>query len=295
MIANLYIDGHDVYTEFGIFLTEGSYKGLMSFPSLKEPDKNDWAEQDGIDVDLSEPRIDTKEFQLLFGCLSTGNIGAFTDFISDGAFHSFNFIELGITKSLRLVSSGKYEGTLFVLRNFEFTFSDDFPLNGYTYSAPTTSHISNLGYRLDGKEFSDYGIAILDGSEAEILKPTAVKRNQLVSLRGQNGVTYDGQHVFFQAKDVTLKCCMITDGIEEYKKNWNALLYDLTKPNHRGLYFWKTDTTYPCYYKNSTIEELSVNGKVWCKFNLTLCFTSFRLGDELYIMVFDQTFDESFE
>ncbi len=40
MIGALYIDGIDVFTEYGVFVHEGGYNGLVQWPSLKTPDHN---------------------------------------------------------------------------------------------------------------------------------------------------------------------------------------------------------------------------------------------------------------
>lgn len=48
MRGELYIDGKDAYTDFGVWITEGGYDGLLPFPELVEPDRNDWPDEDGI-------------------------------------------------------------------------------------------------------------------------------------------------------------------------------------------------------------------------------------------------------
>ena len=49
MRGELYIDGKDAYTDFGVWITEGGYDGLLPFPELVEPDRNDWPDEDGIE------------------------------------------------------------------------------------------------------------------------------------------------------------------------------------------------------------------------------------------------------
>ena len=58
------MDGVDVYATYGAFVVQDGYKGLVQWPALKEPDSNDWAEEDGIEVDLSAPVLDAKEVRL---------------------------------------------------------------------------------------------------------------------------------------------------------------------------------------------------------------------------------------
>ena len=53
MIGHLIIDGVDIYNSFGVFAIEGGCKDIASFPDMKQPEIYDWAERDGIEVDLS--------------------------------------------------------------------------------------------------------------------------------------------------------------------------------------------------------------------------------------------------
>ena len=63
MRGELYIDGKDAYTDFGVWITEGGYDGLLPFPELVEPDRNDWPDEDGIEPDLEKPTLKPREAQ----------------------------------------------------------------------------------------------------------------------------------------------------------------------------------------------------------------------------------------
>ena len=47
MKGQLLIDELDMYTKHGISIIKGSYNNLVAFPTLKDPEKNDWPEEDG--------------------------------------------------------------------------------------------------------------------------------------------------------------------------------------------------------------------------------------------------------
>ncbi|MCF0234800.1 MAG: iron hydrogenase small subunit [Thermoguttaceae bacterium] len=47
MVRNIFIDGTDCRATFGVWVLKGGYDDLFSFPAMKEPDTNDWAEHDG--------------------------------------------------------------------------------------------------------------------------------------------------------------------------------------------------------------------------------------------------------
>ena len=105
MTDRFYIDGKDAFTEYGVFVQEDGYNELVAFPSLKSVKSNDWQEEDGIEADLSAPVLDTKEFSMKF--VFTGDnyrFGGFIELLSDKAYHTFNFKEIGRTYRLRMVS-----------------------------------------------------------------------------------------------------------------------------------------------------------------------------------------------
>ena len=66
MINNLYIDDQPARSRFGVWVTRGGYSGLIAFPALKEPEANDWPEEDGVEVDLSDPKLEEKEITVSF-------------------------------------------------------------------------------------------------------------------------------------------------------------------------------------------------------------------------------------
>jgi len=274
MIATLYIDGHDVFVDYGIFITEGGYNGLLSFPSLKEPDKTDWAERDGIEVDLLNPVLNAKKFSVSFAVKSNGDFNGLMALIFNQVYHTFNFAEVGLIKSLRVVSCSDFKGTNNSLRFFSLEFSDDFPLSAYSYQVPVSTQISQRGYELDSNDFSKYGVAILEGSDAEILKPNAVKPNLTVNVKYVSGETYSNDGVVFQSKDVKLKCLLLATNISEFWRNYNALLFDLSKSGLRTIYY--SGLGYKCHYKSSSVSRFDMKGRIWCEFEISLVFT--KLG-----------------
>lgn len=284
MTNNLYIGGKDAYSEYGVFITEGGYDGLVAFPSLKTIDSNDWAEEDGIEPDLSSPVLDTREMDIKFAYHgSDANMGAFIELLSDMAYHTFDFREIDKSYKLRLVSQSKLS-YIRTLGLFTLRFADDFPLDGYTYEEPVSSLNISDGYELDDRDFSEYGIRVLEGSEAEIQKSPAVKKNLLQNIASRSGAIYDGEYVTFQTKEVKLSCLMRAATLQEFWRNYHAFLYDLTRPDERRLYVNATGYEYPCHYKSCSVEKFFPKDKIWFQFSVVLVFTSFRIdGDEFLL------------
>jgi hypothetical protein len=291
-----YIDGKDALSQYGIFITEGGYNGVVSFPAIKAPEQsNDWAEHDGVEVDLSDPKLDTKEVEIKFAATGKYLTGDFISLLSDKVYHTFNFVEIGYTCKLRLATEVNIQ-LLIEAKTFTLKFSDDFPMNGYTYLKPSSNMVPMQGYELDGVDFSSYGIRVLEGSEAQTQKCPTVKKNMLRNISTQNGAIYDGEKVVYQQKEVTLNCCLIAKNFTEFWRNYNAFLYDLIRvvevdedgikvqTAERSLFLEKIYEEYPCYYKNGKVSLLDPNGNIWCKFTLTLVFTSFRVGGDEYLL-----------
>jgi hypothetical protein len=284
MTGNFYIDGSDAYALYHVFITENGYRDLAAFPSLKAVDFNDWPEEDGVDADLSAPVLDAKEPSINFAFHGhVARFGAFIELLSDGAYHTFDFTDIGKTYLLRMLSQPNMQ-KVHTLGIFSLRFSDDFPLPDYEYLAPQSGIITQQGYELDGRDLSEYGVYVLKGSDEEIIKSPAVKKNLLQNFKDTSGATYDGELVVFQAKDVKLNCLMRASTMGEFWRNYNALLFDLVRPNERMLYVDSTGYEYPCYYKSCSVSEFSPIGKIWFRFSLTLVFTSFRVEGEEYLL-----------
>lgn len=291
-----YIDDIDLYSTYRILVAEGGYKDLISYHALIKPDSNDWQEEDGEEPDLSDPRLDVKEFDMKFGCVNNNLLGSFFEKLSDGAYHTFNFTEIGKTYKLRLVSEPDRKA-IQRLELFSLRFADDFPLEDYTYVAPSSNTVRQTGYSIDDVLLSKYGIMVLEGTEDNLLKMPAVKKNLLRINPDKHGGVYDDKNVTFQSKDVTLNFCLLANNIAEFWRNYNAFLYDLIrivdktedgftyKSGERIFYSDALgESEFPCYYKNQQVKEFYVSGKVWCQFDLTLVFTSFRIGEIEYLL-----------
>jgi len=290
MIGQLYIDGKDAYSLYSVSVLDGGFNELIAYPPLKSVDSNDWAEDDGIEPDLSNPVLDSQELSIRFA--STGKdarFGAFINLLSDLAYHNFDFKQIGKIYRLRLESQSALS-QVSTAKTFTLKFVNDFPLNGYTYQKPGTNIVSPLGYELDDRSLSDYGITVLGGTEVEILKSPAVKKNLLVNINSRNGAIYDGEYVTFQTKDVNLNLLMRANTIDELWKNYDAFLYDLIRPGERRLYVDPIGYEYPCFYKSCSVTDFSLVGRLWLQFNITLEFTSFRVGEEEYLLVSEDDF-----
>lgn len=285
MKGRLYIDGIDAYTSFGIWITEGGYNDLLSFPDLSDPEKNDWMEEDGVEVDLEAPTLKYKEVSITF--VSSVPFRSAYDFIyklSEPGYHTFRIPALQREWRLRLLSHPANEDWD-TLTSLTLKFSEDMPVH------PESLELAGCGvlipksmYEIDGIQLDRYGVVVEEGLD-EILKSPTVKQNLTKTFSTSDGRLYDAEHLVFQSKDVTLKCVMIADSIERFWKCYDAFFHSLIQPGERTLFCDYTSEEYPCYYKKTSGWNIvSLSGQVVVEFSLTLVFTVFRVGETEFLL-----------
>lgn len=285
MTGRLYIDGLDAYRQWGVYVVSGGWNEVLSYPPLKTPDANDWQEEDGIEADLTSPQLNTKEVSIRFAY--SGHFSRFLTFIdvlSDGAYHDFNCSSIGRRFTLRMTQMPNLD-MAHTLGFITIKFCNDFPLKDYTYKAPESGMMRADDYLIDGLPFTDYGCRVLQGSLAEVIKTPAVKQNLLRNIASEPGAIYDGHRVTFKIKDVKLNCLMRADSLDELWRNYDALLFDLIRPDERLLEVSELEHIFPCYYKSASVTDFYPEDRIWLAFTLTLTFThSFRLDNDDFVL-----------
>lgn len=285
MTGRLYIDGHDAYRQWGVYVVSGGWNDAIAYAPLKAVEYNDWQEEDGIEADLSDPKLNTKEVSLNFAY--AGLYSRFIEFItllSDRAYHEFDCSYIHRRFTLRMTQMPNLDHAV-ALGFVTIKFCNDFPLKDYQYKAPSSNVMRAEDYLIDGLPFTDYGCRILHGSLSEVMKAAAVKQNLTRNIASLPGAIYDGEVVTFKSKDVKLECLMRAETLDELWRNYDALLFDLIRPDERLLEVSELEQTFPCFYKSASVSEFFPDGKIWLKFSLTLTFThSFRLEGDDYVL-----------
>ena len=278
MQGKLLVDGNDAWIDYGIFVEQYGYKALIQMPSFKKLDSTEWDEYDGEDVDLTDPKLDTRTFNIQF-CMT--NIRYAEDFfydLSQGAYHTLQFADLKKSYRLRMVSNGTFSSCI-KLGKLTLSFADDFPpVLNQEYLDFGISGVRQFGYKLDGIDFSQFGSYILKGTDDSIRKAPNIKANLTINTSDLNGVKYDSQNVYFKTKDTTLKLLINAVNIDEFWQRWNSLFTVLTQPESRLFFFGNMDAEYECYYKSNSVSKFEIlkNGHIWCEFSIVLTFTSYH-------------------
>lgn len=280
MKGRLYIDGNDAYTEYGVYVVKGGWNELIAYPPLKSVESNDWQELDGIEADLSAPMLDTREIQLKVAFAGLDNrFFTLLELLSDESYHVFECAYIKRRYRLRLVSQPNLAAAK-VIGTATLKFADDFPLSDYTYKKPASNVAAYDDYTFDGVNFTTYGVRVLKGTLDEVMKTPTVKTNLLRNISTQAGALYDGKNVPYKNKDVKINCLMRADTLEELWRNYDALLYDLIRPNERKLWVDELGQEFLFYYKSCQVTEFYPTDKIWLQFTLTVTFTTvLRIGD----------------
>lgn len=278
-VGKLFVDGRDAMLEYGIFVEKGGYKGVVQMPQFKTIEKIEWEEYDGEEADLTSPVLDAKSVTIPF-CIT--NVRFAEDLFAalcDKAYHTFVFSDLKREYRLRMTSVGSFS-SLLKLGKLQLTFSDDFPPTPIAQPYELgQSGIKQLGYVIDGIDFSQFGSHILKGTDESIRKAPNIRPALNISHKTEAGLVYDEIAVpRFKAKDITVKLLIRCSDIDEFWKRYGSLFAVLTKNESRVLYFPKLDAEYECYYKSCNVQkfEITPSGRVWCEFDVVLCCISSR-------------------
>lgn len=278
MKNRLYIDGHDAFIEYGIFVEQGGYKQVIQFPAFKTLDMTEWPDEDGIEVDLESPQLNTRTLSIQFCITNVRYAEDLFDELSIGAYHTFEFRDLKRTYRLRMTQNGSFKSKI-KLGKLTVSFADDFPVvpTGDYYPLGKTD-IRQVGYEVDGIDMSQFGAYVLDGTDESIRKAANVRENLKISTKDIRGVIYDNSTVKFKSKDVTLKCLINCNGIDEFWKRYDALFAVLLDADERRFYYSALGNEYQCYYKSMNVSKFDIlrNNHVWCEFSVVLTIIDYR-------------------
>lgn len=285
MTGYCYIDGVDIYNEFGVFISGDGYDELLSFPAMKEPDKNDWPEEHGIEVDLTEPRLQAREVKVDFAFTRGFGWRPFYYFLAGTGYRGIEIPGLGRSWSLRVSEMPElesYDGVSL----FSVKFIEDSPAipSGY----PTAN--ADIGFpcavSIDGKPLDKYGIIITSGLDDLDRAPKMKKALTRTSLL-MNGQEYDAGFVRYAEKEVTFGCCLDAVQMAVFWNLHDALFGDLLQPGTRTIGY--NGKNYQAFYRKTGNWKFHAHaGEVVCEFDLTLCFPAFVINNEVYLLASEQ-------
>lgn len=282
MANRLIIDGRDFGTYYGAFVTNEGLNALLSWPSAKKVDTVAWAEDDYVEADLSEIRLAAKEASIAFGMSSHPvDVETVGVWLASSIYRTWNIASVGRSYRLRFTGISGLTASQF-LQSFSINTALDTPFEGYSYLTPVPHIDTSAEYSLDGVRLSEYGVRVLLGTLNSTALHPGVKERLKRDVSTINGVIYDGGATnTLREREITLKCALIDTTAAGAWRNYDALLYNLTRKNlsvaydtdrcKRALYSQRLDRTFDCYYKSQSVTEFSPWGsRVWIVFDLHL-------------------------
>ncbi|TXD47331.1 hypothetical protein [Polaribacter sp. IC073] len=259
------IDNVNIATVYLATLLQGGLEAVLQYPKIKKPVSNDWAEHDGLEVDLSSPKLDSKGIDLNL-LIDETKIDLFITFLLAKTYRVYHFSKLNTSFKLRFSGISdieKIQGKCFIKLKLE----NDAPLKDYVYSVPNLT-ASSYNYTVDNVDISTYGIVPLQGSKDGLEGALNTKDKLEIKSNYTSGVKVAEQISKKQENKAILNLFM-NQSTANFLKGYNAFLYNLIQPNARVLV--ANGKTYNFYYESSKISDLVVSeGKVWCKFSLNI-------------------------
>lgn len=266
------IDGKDAYTEYGVFVVKGGLNEVVAMPPLKPFESNDWHEYDGLDADLSTPVLNAREITLRVASSDYNRFARLISILQDGGYHSFFFASINRDYRLRLLGVSGVRAGVGGLEMVSIKLAEDKPMQGYTYRTPKSTIASTQDYTLDNRPITDYGVRVLKGTLEEILRLPNIKENLTIDSKKEAGRKYDTGITRYKSKDVKLYCLMTAESLNELWRNYDALLYDLIRPEARTLGVEILGREFRFAYKNCQVTEFYPTEEIWLRFTLTITF-----------------------
>ena len=270
MTGFCYIDGVDIFAQYGVIIAENGYNDFLTFLALVEPDKNDWAEENGIEADLSSPTFQPREITVPFAVINGKNWRNFYTMLVASGYRSVNIPALQKTWSLRVSEIPAFEefpqGAA-----FEIKFVEDMPVINRSYPVANGTAVTACAVAMDGKTLDKYGIIIEDGLN-DLQKPAPLKKALARKNILTSGQICDAQLVRFAEKEVTFKCCLNASQMAVFWNLYDAFFGDLTKSGER-LFSYNGQNYYGYYRKSGNFDLISHSGNVVLKLDVTICIT----------------------
>lgn len=283
MIGEFYVNNIDMYERYGISILQNSYEGVIQYSSLKSVPINNWPEDNGIEVDLSNPRLENSNFRINFGSSTEQGRIDFIEYITNQVYNEFYFVPIGVKRMYRVLS--ETSNTSLGITNFTIQFADDYPRLWAVKNTLQPTSVYQTGYFIDDIPFSDYGIFVRDGTDDNIERTPGVKENLTQTNRTIDSLVYDPLNVLFESKDTIFHITFRAYSLQDFYANYETFFYDIIQPGLRNFRYHGSNQTYPVYYKSARVSNFSfIGGDVWCEMDITFCFTTFRIGNIYYVL-----------
>lgn len=288
MIGSCIIDGIDLAT-YGTFIERGGSDDFLPFPDRREPDQNDWAEHDGLEVDLTDCYFDPKKVRVNYvivandAMLFKQYLNSIATLHQEPGLRSVFVREFNRTFEMRFVGFPDYthRGGLFKpgqksgKLTAEYVMDD--PLQFFTPAviAPVSQRENLSHIKVNHFDLSEFGIVVQE-VYSSALRPHSLKSMLERNIHGVDGNIIDLVDLDIKSKSaarqITIDCTMLADTLTEFYVNWNALFNNMRVTVPIELQVSQAAKRINCYYvKMTNFRKLApFKRKVKVSFSLVL-------------------------
>lgn len=276
------IDGYNI-TALGCTLLGGSYNSfgnLLKYPKRSAVNYNDWAEENGIQPDLSEVKLEERKIQLYFGMQGVtqvsmkNNYEGFYGLLSSAGYRTVNAIP-GLTHKLRFSGvSGYILSKAFMSAENHAVLTVDFAEDAWGQTAtPLQSGVAPEGLlAINTIDFGGFGIN-LDDRLDDFFKYPSLK------TPFDDGRQRHLDLVRTQQKSIKLNLWMLADSPSEFVSNYLAFFNEWKKPGLQTLHVYPSGRDVGVYYSDCSsfkIERWSAD-KVCARFSIEVVAPVFEI------------------
>lgn len=271
---------------YGIFIERGGSDDFISFPDRRTPDQNDWAEFDGLDVDLTDCCFDAKSVKVNYVIVAETE-ATFKSHLN--SFETLHFVpglrnvfvkEFNKTFSLRFLGfpGYKHKGGLYNPRKktgyITAEYSMDDPLQLFTPAviSPVSNRTNLAQISINGYDLSKFGVVVQD-IYSTALQPYSAKSGMVRKIQSLNGLIADtGVAPKKTSRQIVIESTMLADTLNEFWTNYTALFNNLRISTAVQLGVTRTGAILNCYYSKMTNfkKEAPFSRKIKVSFNLIL-------------------------
>jgi len=225
------IDGYDIEATFGATLAGGAYNSfgsLLKYPKRASIYSNDFAEVDGIDPDLTNPKFEARKITLNFG-IEGANITALManyeglyDVLTATGSRTVNAIP-GMTHTLRYDNNGSFAlSRSLIAPDNHALLTIDMIEDEWTQSAGTATGGAPTGLlTINGTDFGWYGIGSDSGINTVLTAPQ-------LKTAFTDGHTIYTDLIRTKEKKISLALWMLADTQAQFVGNYTAFFHAIS-------------------------------------------------------------------
>lgn len=211
MDTTLYIDEYDALEQWGARLLESSLPSLIAYAPAKAYDMTDWPEEDGVEIDLDKPLLDTRTVTLNFSFSGpNANPQDLIDYLHSDTYNTFSLPGLGLEYTLRFKQGNapvevsrltrlRLNGVAVYKKStpmtkLTLTMQDDAPQTTYpglhvkpTFDIPVSP---GAQWMLDDSTFGSLGARVLEGARESLNTPAPQKDGLTIRQADAHGVRW---------------------------------------------------------------------------------------------------------